>query len=214
MKIQKGDHMIDKSTVLIIASVILIMLLQAYHFECKIQEIQKQFEEELAKMQLFVAQQIHLNEQVVYDTHAYPNSAFKSYMDRSAITNKTSKQYKIVDAARVDEAGFCKLNGCYLVALGSAFGDVGDVFNIKFSEGVTICAIKSDQKNDSHTYNNEGVQCVDGSIVEFIVEIEKLSSKCRWTGDCSNSGFYGNVVSIEKIGWYNEETGGVYKYAK
>lgn len=204
--------MIDKSIAIITFVFAVFMLTQAVYSDYQLQKLYESFQKELADTQTFVAQEIHANEQVTWDMEMYLDSAFKSYMDASAITNKSSKQHKIVSVSAPDPKGFYKLHSCYLVALGSNFGSVGDVFDIKFSEGVTIRAIKAEQKRDEDTYNGEGVKCLDGSVVEFIVDIAKLPQDCRWTGDCSNAGFYGNIISITKVGWYNEETGGIYEY--
>lgn len=128
-----------------------------------------------------------------------PNSEFKSYMDYRTITDVTSLQYALQTDAITDEKGFRRLNGMYMVALGSNYGAVGDVFAITLEGNTVFLAVKGDEKQDIHTINGYGIQAYDGSVVEFIVDTEALPEQVKLMGDCSYAGFYYGVVSIEQV---------------
>lgn len=52
-----------------------------------------------------------------------------------------------VDAGcKYDDKGFCQLNGCYLIACTSVFGEVGDKITFYFDDGTSIDCIKIDAK--------------------------------------------------------------------
>ena len=127
------------------------------------------------------------------------NSEFKSYMDYRTINSKSTTQYLLQKDAITDEKGFRRLNGMYMVALGSRYGEVGDVFAITLEGDVMFLAIKGDEKQDIHTINGNGIQAHDGSVVEFIVDTDSLSDTVKLMGDCSYAGFYGNILQIERV---------------
>lgn len=126
------------------------------------------------------------------------HSPFKSYMDYRTITDTKSPQYKLQQQAN-SVNGFRMLGGRYMVALGSAFGKVGDHVTIVLESGVSIPCIIGDIKADHHTDSSNKVHLSDGSIIEFIVDTESLSSKIKLTGDCSYAehiNLQGRVKSI------------------
>jgi len=127
---------------------------------------------------------------------------FKSWMDWRSITSRSSRQWRMQQIAYTCELGFRRVNGLYMIALGTYFlyGGVGDVFEITLSGGRTFRAVVGDVKSDRHTDPTNRFHLSDGSLVEFIVDREVM---CRYVlrtrGDVSFAGFPGYVVSIYRI---------------
>lgn len=126
------------------------------------------------------------------------NYNFKSYMDYRCITNKKSKQWQIVSESAPDNNGLMMFeNKYYCIALGSAFGNVGDKMLIKLSNGKEFYAIKADAKADIHTTIEKGKISADGSIAEFIIDKNNLNRTVRKMGNVSAlDNFSGSIVSI------------------
>lgn len=58
-----------------------------------------------------------------------------------------------VDAGcKYDEAGFCRLNDCYLIACTSVFGEVGDHITFYFDDGSSIECVKIDAKAEQEAW--------------------------------------------------------------
>lgn len=126
------------------------------------------------------------------------HSPFKSYMDYRTITSTGSPQYRLQQQAN-SVNGFRMLGGRYMIALGSAFGKVGDHVTIVLESGVSIPCIIGDIKADHHTDSSNKVHLSDDSIIEFIVDTGSLSGKIKSTGDCSYAehiNLQGRVKSI------------------
>lgn len=133
------------------------------------------------------------------------NSGQKTFMDYRAITDTTSRQYKLQQTAYTNEIGLRCYDNCYMVAMGTYYGDVGDRFQITFASGETITAIMGDIKDDKHTDTKH--QHRDGNIVEFIVDSKMLPEEVWYHGDISylDNIFEGKVISIKKL--VTDETG-------
>lgn len=117
--------------------------------------------------------------------HSVPGHRnFKAYMDYRAITNRSSLQYKLQQGATTDKDGLRKLNGKYMIALGSYWGNVGDEVVVDLGDNTIECII-ADQKADIHTDSNNMFHLSDGSVIEFIVDSRKLNKTIKQTGDCS-----------------------------
>lgn len=130
------------------------------------------------------------------------SGSFKSYMDYRTITSRSSKQYKIQELAYTDINGLRRFDIYFIVATGSYYGEVGDILRIELDTGEYFLAIKGDMKADIHTDKNNQI-AHDGSVVEFIVDSNKLNKKAKRMGNISYiSGFEGYVVNIEKVGEY------------
>lgn len=146
------------------------------------------------------------------------NSSFKSYMDYKAITNTKSAQYKVNRASNVytDSCGMRRVVvgqsanediDDFVVALGTFYGKVGDRFSIQFSNGQTITAVMGDLKANKHTDSTNRYHLKDKSVVEFIVENNRLNKLVKQMGDVSyltyglnpNFKINGNVVKIDKL---------------
>lgn len=138
-----------------------------------------------------------------YNTLELPTEAtgeFKTYMDYRKITDKTSKQWNLQQLATTNEKGFRVFNGRYLVAVGSYYAnEVGKELKITLDNGFVFYAMVGDIKMDIHTDANNQYIPINGNIVEFIVDIDKLDPMTKKLGDVSNSGFEGKIVMIEEV---------------
>lgn len=106
----------------------------------------------------------------------------KPWMDYRAVTDTTSVQYELLSRAYHADNGLLYVDGYLCVALGSQFGEVGDVFTFVMDTGETIEVIKADAKQDCHTI--EGWTGVDGHLIEMIVDTDYLDDEAMVMGDC------------------------------
>lgn len=100
----------------------------------------------------------------------YPHSDFKTYMYASAVTDTTSAQYQLISRAYVGDYGIMMVDGCYLVAMGTAYANyIGQKYQVTFETGQVIDVMIGDVKQDIHTdqYNSAGI--TNGDLLEFIV---------------------------------------------
>lgn len=138
-----------------------------------------------------------------YNTLELPTEAtgeFKTYMDYRKIKDKTSKQWNLQQLATTNEKGFRVFNGRYLVAVGSYYAnEVGKELKITLDNGFVFYAMVGDIKMDIHTDANNQYIPINGNIVEFIVDTNKLDPKTKKLGDISNSGFEGKIAMIEEV---------------
>lgn len=131
----------------------------------------------------------------------YPGGgAFKCYMDYRTITDTSSPQYALQAEAYTDEYGLRKVNECYCIALGSAYGsEIGGIYEITLSTGVKFMAILADQKADRDTIDGH-TRDRNGAVIEFIVEADRLPASVRTSGDVSSIDFFkGNVETIRRL---------------
>jgi len=64
---------------------------------------------------------------------------------------------------------------------------------------VETYAMVGDIKMDIHTDANNQYIPINGNIIEFIVDTNKLDPKIKKLGDVSNSGLEGKIVMIEEV---------------
>lgn len=124
-------------------------------------------------------------------------------MDYRKITNKKSKQYKLIKELEKSHDGFLRDKDGYIaVALGSRYGNIGDKFIIKFNDNSKIKVIKADEKSDKHTMNG-CYHISDGSMVEVIICNEKFKKENNLAykmGDVNYTNeFNGNIKQIYKV---------------
>lgn len=129
------------------------------------------------------------------------DSDFKAYMDYRAITNTHSEQYKLQKVSSTDDNGLRVHNGYYLIALGTYYSTtVGERFKITLDTGEELLCEVGDIKGDSSTDETNRYVPINGNIVEFIVDTDKLPKKVRKMGSVSYiDGFEGSVTSIERL---------------
>lgn len=131
------------------------------------------------------------------------NTSMKSYMSYKTITDKISEQYKLQHYKNVytDSEGFRRIGDNFIVAIGTYFGcNVGQEVEVELDNGSKFSAIVGDIKANKHTDKENLQHSVDGSVVEFLVDSNKIEDKVRKMGDCSYSSTHsflqGNVISI------------------
>lgn len=145
------------------------------------------------------------NEQVKYRDVSAPSNGIKSYMDYTAITLTSSKQYKLQSAyAYTGNYGIRQINGRYCVAVGSYFTkNIGVYLDLYLENGEIIPCILSDCKADIHTDKNNIITTHDGSLAEFIIDNRALKREIKLHGDISKACPEWDS-SIEKIRIYEE----------
>ena len=145
-------------------------------------------------------------EYIRYNELELPEEAdgkFKTYMDYRKITDKNSKQWKLQEQAWTEGRGFRKIGEHFLVAVGTFYADeVGKELLIEFEDGQRIKAIVGDIKQDRHTDPTNRYVPINGNIVEFIVDTEKLEPEVIRRGDVSRLGLNGKITSIWEVERY------------
>ena len=122
-------------------------------------------------------------------------------MDASCVTDRSSKQYKLLQEGVTGNDGIVRINGYIAAALGSKYGSIGSKYIFILQDGkkeYAVKIIKADQKRTQDTLNGQGWLDPNVNILEMIVCTSKLNSKTRLTGDCDYT------VSGEIIGIYKE----------
>lgn len=123
----------------------------------------------------------------------------KSYMDYTAITSKSSPQYKLQhNHAYTDDTGIRMVDGRYCIALGSYYTHrIGQYVDLVLENGEVIECIIGDQKDDRDT-NSSNTIAHDGSATEFIVETKSLPRMVRRMGDIGYTydGWLSKVIEI------------------
>lgn len=130
------------------------------------------------------------------------NTAFKTWMPYTAITNTASLQYKLQENAQTDEHGLRIYDDQYMVAVGTPYGDVGDKITVTLDTGRQLHCIVGDSKGDRHYHAiyNTNHEFVSANVLEFIVDRNTLDQDAKESGDISSiENFEGEVVSIERI---------------
>lgn len=128
-----------------------------------------------------------INRGVFNIPESYTLRDFKSYEDYRAITSKVSKHYKLQNEYAITSPdGLRKVNGRYCIAVGSYFTTaIGQYIDVILENGTVISCILGDQKSDAHTDALHIAHKSDGSIVEFIVDLDVLDSIPRGMGSVS-----------------------------
>ena len=95
-----------------------------------------------------------------------------TYMGWQMITAPTSQQFKLRNDAgmQFDEEGFGKIEGRYVVATTTTFGEVGDYIDIYQEDGTIIYGIIGDIKNQNDYGANQWGHINGRSIAEFVVD--------------------------------------------
>ena len=147
----------------------------------------------------YISKKYISDEPINYTSYNIPsNSGFKSYMSYKAITNKSSKQYKLQQRAYTGNYGIRMVDDRYCVVLGSYFNkEVGTYFDLILKNGTVIKCVLGDIKSSVHTYE-DNITSFNGCVSEFIVDTEHLNEAAKTSGDISscNSVWYSPVVKI------------------
>lgn len=119
-------------------------------------------------------------------TYYAPHNRIKSYMPYTAITSRSSAQWKLQQVAYTGTHGIRQVNGRYCIAVGSAYtSKIGQYIDLVLENGSVIPCILADQKADKDTNAENTITEHDGSLVEFVVNSSSLSSSVRRMGDIS-----------------------------
>ena len=130
-----------------------------------------------------------------------PRSEFKTYMSYKAITNRTTRQWKLQQQATTNEDGVRCIDGIPMVAVGTGWGlSVGDIALVTCENGNSFTVMIGDIKSDRHTDAERKTSIASGCRCEFIVDISKLDPTVRLSGNMATlSKYSGYVINIEKV---------------
>ena len=183
-------------------------VLEVYPFNTPIQYYK--FNDEWAKIvypdgEAYMSLQYISDEKLNYRDYTVPiTSGFKSYMPYTAITSKSSPQYKLQQIAYTGTYGIRQYDNRYCVAIGTAFNaDVGTYFDLILANGTVIPCIVADIKADRHTDSNNMITIANGCLTEFIVDSSTLNRKAKRMGDISYCNEDWNS-RVEKIRVYDK----------
>ena len=110
-------------------------------------------------------------------------TGMKSYESYTAITDKTSDQYKLQSMAWTNSDAFRMIGDRYLIAVGTYFNaPVGTSVDVILENGTVIPCMVGDIKADEHT-DYWDVYSANGCATEFIVDAN--ATKANITGDVS-----------------------------
>ena len=128
-----------------------------------------------------------VKEKAVYKEFNIPEySGKKSWMRYTAITKKSSPQWKLQQRAITDEKGFRKVDGLYTIAVGTCFGaEVGTRLDLVLKNGTVIKCMVGDIKANGDT-DGANMFTSNGCMSEFIVDINSLDKAVKRDGDCSS----------------------------
>lgn len=128
-----------------------------------------------------------------------------TYMGWQLITSKSSMQYKLKEAAGMnfDSEGFGKIDGRYVIACTTTFGNVGDYVDFTQEDGSVLKCIIGDIKNQNDRGCNKWGHDNGQTIVEFVVDKSSWygtnhanpgTSSCHpeWKQDIVSATNYGN----------------------
>jgi hypothetical protein len=121
---------------------------------------------------------------------------FKSFMDYRTISSQTSDQSQLQRFSQTGEYGIRIYNYAYMIAVGSGWGfSVGDYVIILFDQaspiGCVVGDIKSDSDTDKLTHTKDKV---NGSIIEFIVQTEKIPKKVQISGSFNSVPIFNHKI--------------------
>lgn len=120
-------------------------------------------------------------------TYNTPDSKLMSYMSYKAITNTSSKQYKLQQKAYTGKYGIRQVKGRFCIAVGSYYTTtIGTYIDLILENGTVIPCILADCKADEHTDGNN-ILTYDGSLAEFVVDTDSLVYDAKYTGDIHNA---------------------------
>lgn len=120
-----------------------------------------------------------------------------SYMGWQIINIVSSMQYKLREQAGMnfDSEGFGIINGRYVIACTTTFGQVGDYVDVYLENGIVLPCIIGDIKNQNNEGCNQWGHKEGKNVVEFIVD------KNTWYGTHENPG-----TSSNKPEWNSKVT--------
>ena len=132
-----------------------------------------------------------------------------TYMGWQMITSPSSQQYKLRQTAgqNFDNEGFGIINGRYVVATTTTYGNVGDYIDVYQSDGTVLQCIIGDIKNQNDAGCNKWGHQNGQVVVEFVVD------KTIWynnghanpgTSSCHPEWGGKTIVQIANVGSYSK----------
>lgn len=142
-----------------------------------------------AILAIYAEEMPYMDKTVISVPKTYSKRDFKSYEDYRDITSPTSPHYRLQKHyAYTNSDGIRMVEGRYCIALGSYFTTaIGQYINIVLANGTVIPCILGDQKANAHTDSLHIAHRTDGSVVEFIVDLDKLPRTPKIMGNISYS---------------------------
>ena len=114
------------------------------------------------------------------------NNSFKSYMGAHKITDTTSAQYQLKSEYLDSACGIKLVGDRYVIAIGTYYTEtVGTRVDLVMQSGEVVPCIVGDVKKNRDTDAMNRQHNVDGSVIEFVVNADTLSSEAKSHGDCS-----------------------------
>lgn len=125
-----------------------------------------------------------------------------TYMGWQVITDPTSLQYKLREQAGMnfDEHGFGKINGRYVIACTTTFGQAGDYIDFYKEDGTVLQCIIGDIKDQNDAGCNEWGHLNGDCVVEFVVNKETW-----YSGGTDNPNQVGDPTELYHTEW-NKKT--------
>lgn len=127
-------------------------------------------------------------EEIRFKDYSIPKtSGFKSYMPYTAITLKSSRQYKLQQQyATTGNYGIRMVNDRYCVAIGTFTNSpIGTYIDLILENDTSIPCIIGDFKADKDTDSNNIITMHNGCATEFIVNSSSLDKMAKRMGDIS-----------------------------
>lgn len=111
-----------------------------------------------------------------------------TYMGWQMITAKSSKQYKLREAAGMnfDDEGFAKIGDRYVIACTTTYGNVGDFIDVHMEDGSVLKCVIGDIKNQNDAGCTKWGHNNGDCIIEFVVDKDSWYKNGR--GAHSNPG--------------------------
>lgn len=137
------------------------------------------------------------------------SSSVKLYTDYKCYNIDGTAQKDMQSIANTDELGFRKLNGDYIVAMGTFYSEqVGNRFLITLENGNQFTVITGDIKADIHTDSkNMYTPCLNykeencANVIEFIIDERVMDDDALSYGSMEwYEEFEGDIVSITYLG--------------
>lgn len=130
-------------------------------------------------------------------------SPVKRYMDRNAVTDKSTQNYKICHNADLCDDGTLEYCGRKVIAIGQAYGMPGDKLDITLlrenGEEYVMEAVVGDVKKNKDTLNGEGFIGEDGHVIEMVVDTGTINNLSKKMGDMNYTpSVEGSIIGITK----------------
>lgn len=136
-----------------------------------------------------------------YDISFVSSTGFKCYMPYTAITDRTSNQYKLQkEFAYTGDYGIRMVYDRYCIAIGTYFdAPVGTPIDLKLENDKTIKCIVADIKADRDTDQNCIMTRANRCVSEFVIDNQSLHSMAKKMGDMSycSKDWKPRVISIK-----------------